>query len=91
MNKRNIVLSFAAGLLGGVLSHYVSVQPVHAQSQAPKEFRAESFILVNENGKILGSLSNERGRPALKLFDEHGQPIWSAGGETRVPSSVFGR
>jgi len=61
MNKRNIVLSFAAGLLGGAISYYVSPQLVHAESQAPKELRAQSFILVNEKGTILGTLSDEGG------------------------------
>jgi hypothetical protein len=34
MNKRTVVLSFAAGLLGGTISHYLSPQLVQAQSQA---------------------------------------------------------
>ena len=91
MNKRNVVLSFAAGLLGGAISHYVSPQLVHAQSQALKEFRAESFVLVNEKGTILGTLCNEGGRPSLKLFDERGREIWSAGGRTSVRAAVLGR
>jgi hypothetical protein len=68
MNKRNVVLSFAAGLLGGAISHYLSPQLVHAQSQAPKELRAESFVLVNEKGIVLGTLSDDGGRPSLKLL-----------------------
>ena len=54
MNKRSIVLSFAAGLLGGAISHYLSPQLVHAQSRAPKEIRAENFVLVNAQGNVLG-------------------------------------
>jgi hypothetical protein len=91
MKKRNIVLSFAAGLLGGVISHYLSPELVHAQSQGPREFRAERFVLVNEKGSVLGTLSNEGGRPSLKLFDEHGREIWSAGGQTNVPTALQGR
>jgi hypothetical protein len=91
MNKRNIVLSFAAGLLGGVISHYLSPQLVHAQSQAPREFRAESFVLVNGKGAIIGTLAHEGGKPSLKLFDEHGREIWSAGSQASVPAALQGR
>jgi hypothetical protein len=91
MNKRNVVLSLAAGLLGGAISHYLSPELVHAQSQAPKEFRAESYVLVNEKGTIIGTLCNESGRPSLKLFDDQGREIWSAGGRISVPTAVLGR
>ena len=91
MNKRTVVLSFAAGLLGGAISHYLSPQLVHAQSQAPIEFRAERFVLVNEKGNMIGTLCNESGRPSLKLFDDRGREIWSAGGRTNVPTAVLGR
>ena len=90
MKKRNVALSFAAGLLGGAISHYLSPQLVHAQSQAPKELRAESFVLVNEKGTILGTLSDEGGRPSLKLFDDRGREIWSAGGKIGVRTASAG-
>lgn len=88
MNKRIIVLSFAAGLLGGAISHYLSPQLVHAQSQSTMEFRAERFVLVNDKGTVLGTLTHEGGKPSLKLFDEHGREIWSAGGPTNVPAAL---
>ena len=91
MNKRSIVLSFAAGLLGGAISYYLSPELVHAESQAPIEFRAERFVLVSEKGTVLGTLCNESGRPSLKLFDEGGREIWSAGGRTNVPTALLGR
>ena len=91
MNKQNLVLSFAAGLLGGAISHYLSPQLVHAQSQAPKEIRAESFVLVNANGTMLGTLSDEGGRPSLRLFDARGQEIWSAGGRIGLRTAAVGR
>jgi hypothetical protein len=91
MNKRTVVLSLAAGLLGGAISHHLSPGLVHAQSQAPKELRAESFILVNEKGIVLGALSGEGGRPSLKLFDERGREIWRSGGRTDVPTALQGR
>jgi hypothetical protein len=91
MNKRNIVLSFAAGLLGGAISHYLSPQLVRAQSREPREFRAERFVLVNDKGAVLGMLSNEGGKPSLKLFDEHGREIWSADSQTSVPAALVRR
>ena len=91
MNKRNIVLSFAAGLLGGAISHYLSPQLVHAQSPGPREFRAERFVLVNDKGAVLGTLSNEGGKAYFKLFDENGREIWSAGRQTNVPAALVGR
>jgi hypothetical protein len=91
MNKRSIVLSFAAGLLGGVLSHYLSPEMVHAQSQGPREFRAERFVLENDKGAVLGTLAHEGGKPSLKLFDEHGREIWSAASQTSVPAALSGR
>jgi len=92
MNKRSIVLSLAAGLLGGAISHYLSPQLVHAQSQAIKEFRAERFILVNEQGAVLGTLDHDKGMPSFKLFDEKGREIWSAGVvSTNVPTARLGK
>lgn len=91
MSIRNAALSLAAGLLGGAISHYLSPQLVHAQSQAPMEFRAEKFVLVNAQGTIIGTLCHEGGKPSLKLFDERGREIWSAGGPANAPSAVFGR
>jgi hypothetical protein len=53
----NVGLSLTAGLLGGVLSHYVSPESVHAQLKAafPKEIAAQSFVLVNERGASFGT------------------------------------
>ena len=59
MKKLNLALSIAAGLLGGVLSHYVWTQPVQAQARkpAPKEIRAQSFVLVNDKDQVEGVFS----------------------------------
>jgi hypothetical protein len=85
MKSLPLVLAIATGLLGGVVSHYVWPQPVHAQSQAtaPKEVRAQSFVLVNDKGEVQGVFSfdeSQAGRPTIKLFDGNGREIWSAGG-----------
>ncbi len=90
MSKRTVVLAFAAGLLGGITSRYFTPQLVRADS-APREFRGQSFVLVNEQGMVLGTFSEEAGRPALKLFDAGGNQIWSAGGKPAVRSAILGK
>jgi len=90
MSKSTVALAFAAGLLGGVASRYVSLQPVHAESLL-REVRAQSFVLVNEQGTVLGTFSEESGRPVLKLLDGSGREIWAAGGKTGVRSTALGK
>ena len=81
MKKLNLTLSLAAGLLGGILSHYIFVTPlVHAQSEPPKEVRAQSFVLMNEKGEPGGTFAfDEQGRPIIRLFYK-GREFWRAGG-----------
>lgn len=90
MTKLNVVLSLGAGLFGGVLSHYAWTQPVQAQARipAPKEIRAQSFVLVNDKDQVEGVFSFEAsksGRPTVTLFDSKGREIWSAGGDPLRP------
>jgi len=92
MKKLNIGLSIAAGLLGGIFSHYVWTQPIQAQNQAPapKEVRAQSFMVVNEKGEIQGVFTfgePKNGRTSVKLFDSNGREIFSAGGSPMRPLS----
>lgn len=92
MKKLNIGLSIAAGLLGGIFSHYIWTQPVQAQNQtpAPKEVRAQSFVVVNEKGETQGVLTfgePKNGRTSVKLFDSNGREIFSAGGNPMRPLS----
>jgi len=58
----NIGLALAAGVLGGLLSRNITVPSVHAQSQDPKELRAQSFTLTDSAGHVLGTFTT---RPAL--------------------------
>jgi len=91
MRKPTVAIAFAAGLLGGVASRYLSPQPVRADS-IPKEMRAQSFILVDERGNVLGTLREESaGRPVLELFDAKGAQIWSAGGKVIAPTVALGK
>jgi hypothetical protein len=92
MKKLNFGLSIAAGLLGGMFSHYVWTQPVYAQNQTsePKEVRAQSFVVVNEKGKVQGVLTfgePKNGRTSVKVFDSNGREIFSAGGSPMRPLS----
>jgi hypothetical protein len=69
MNRNlTLILAFAAGLLGGVLSRWITPTPVLAQAQAtppasstpvPKEIRAQRFTLVGEDGAVLGTFGND--------------------------------
>ena len=66
--------------LGGVLSRYLVPIPVFAQAQAPapREIRAQSFVLVNKEGTPLGRIGfDSDGLPVITLVDEDGRTIWS--------------
>ena len=91
--RKNIILSIGAGLLGGVISHSISPQPVHAQTPTArtKEVRAETFVLVNEDGLVLGKLSHDGGRAMFQLFDRQGREIWSVGGRIGMRVASAGR
>ncbi len=53
--KTNLILALAAGLVGGLLSRYINPMPAFAQTQlVPKEIRAQSFVLVDEQGTAFG-------------------------------------
>jgi hypothetical protein len=84
MNRKlNVGLSLAAGLLGGILSHYVAPKSVLAQSQAipPKEISAQSFTLVNDKGIPFGMFGFDRdGNATIRLFNQSGKVIWSSNG-----------
>ena len=86
MRALSLTLALAAGLAGGMLSHYVWPQPVQAQArQTPQEIRAQRFILEDASGKTLGTFSVEGPRPGgpargafggIRLFDGRGREIW---------------
>ena len=78
--KLNVILALAAGLLGGIVSRYLTPTAVFAQTQAPvpKEIKAQNFVIVNEDGKTLGVFGFDRnGTPMVRLTDENGRTIWS--------------
>ena len=68
--KQTLVLSLAAGLMGGIVSRYIAPELVHAQAQtpAPREIIAQSFALVDASGNRVGALAlSKNGRPAILL------------------------
>ena len=97
MNK-NVALALAAGILGGMLTRYIAPPTAYAQNQAPPtapvEIRAQSFILVDQSDRTVGTFSavpgplGPLGRPILPrivLRDFNGREIWSAGGSGLQP------
>jgi hypothetical protein len=88
MNRKlNLGLSLAAGLLGGFLSHFISPGLVHAQTQAaaPKEIRAQSFVIVTDQGRPAGLFGFDKdGNASIVLLDKMGKVVWSASGKPRI-------
>jgi hypothetical protein len=88
MNRMTVVVAFAAALLSGIISRYISPTPVQAQAQttAPVEVRAQRFALVNSAGVLAAIFTVDQPRPnvpykrAVRLYDATGKEIWSAGG-----------
>jgi hypothetical protein len=81
MNRKvHFTLALTAGLLGGVISRYLIPTPVFAQgpAPAPREIRAQRFVLVNKEGTPLGLMAVEsNGTPVITLLDENMRTIWS--------------
>lgn len=92
MKNLNVPLALAAGLIGGILSHY-AWSPVLAQTPASHVVSAQSFALVDGNGKTVGVFTTEgamtekqvgdvrqrSGNVAVVLYDAAGKKIWQAG------------
>jgi len=81
--RLTLTLSLAAGLLGGLLSRYVSPTTALAQTTAPQEIRAHKFTLVDQNGTergvfaVVDNPSRKGGYPVIQLFDIGGRELWS--------------
>jgi hypothetical protein len=80
MKPLHLILSIAAGLLGGTVVTYVFPATVHAQAQilAPKTLDAGAFRLVNETGHVAGTLAiNAAGSGVITMFDADGKVIFT--------------
>jgi hypothetical protein len=91
MNTRaTVVLAFAAGLTGGIVSQRIINTPIYAQVPTPttREIRAEKFVLVDDNGLPRGAfgIGTKDGWPTLEVTDKKGY-LWRA----RLDDSSFGR
>lgn len=80
--KGNIALSISAGLLGGLLSHWLWPAPAYAQVPVhpPEVIQAQSFALVDADEGVMGTFSVEkspRGNPHITLRS-FGHEIWRA-------------
>lgn len=82
MKLVNVALSAAAGLAGGIAAPYLlPTAPVHAQAQiqAPKTVEAGAFRLVNETGRIVGTLAiAANGNGVITMFDPTGKVIFTS-------------
>lgn len=86
-----LTLALAAGVLGGLLSHYITPATVLAQAQAQKEIKAQSFVLVDDKNNIVGTFKSAESQigdkiPNVVLVDRNGREIWRAGISVKVVS-----
>jgi hypothetical protein len=80
MNTRaTVVLAFAAGMSGGIVSQRIMGTPVYAQAPTPatKEIRSEKFVIVDESGSPRGAfgVSAKDGWPTVEVADKSGR-LW---------------
>lgn len=82
MRRLYLMLAISGGIAGGLVSRYFWPIPAQAQSQVPREIRAQRFVLQDTNGTTFGVLSIEpsaRGPASgtIQLFDGQGRETWS--------------
>lgn len=86
-----VALALAAGLLGGLLSHYFLPTTAFAQTMAPTvgETRAQSFVVVDGKNNVIGRFTSSfqtRGQPpAVVLLDPDGREVWRSSGASVRP------
>ena len=95
MRPVSVILSLAAGLVGGVVApHILPVTPVHAQAQnpPPRIVEAETFKLVNNAGHVAGTLAIDgTGSGVLTMFDATGKVIFTTSGDKPIIKPALGR
>jgi hypothetical protein len=79
--KTTIALALTAGFIGGIVSQRIAPPSAYAQAQAPipREIRAESFVIVDENGSPRGAFGIDRrdGSPNIEILtDTKGHLAW---------------
>ncbi len=89
--KLTLALALAAGLLGGLLSHHLTLTSVFAQTTAPivGETRAQSFVVVDGKNNVVGRFTSSfqtRGQsPTIVLLDAEGHELWRGNGASVRP------
>ena len=86
MKNLNVPLSLIVGFIGAALFHFVLAQPVQAETQVapPLAIQAQSFMLVDPKGKIMGTFTWKPSgivgaAPDVVLYDANGRQVWDAG------------
>jgi hypothetical protein len=88
MKRLNPLLAIVAGMLGGLVTHYITPASVHAQASAPKEVQAQSFVILDRDNNVVGTfraLRNLRDEASVVLVDPDGHEIWRAGRAAILP------
>jgi len=90
--KANWILCLAAALLGGFVSHFAFSAPVYAQVLriAPREVRAQEFVLVDEKDQPLATFvaRQVRGNEVIEIIGNNGRVLWSVGGPLAHPIAM---
>jgi hypothetical protein len=90
MQKLDLALVLAAGLVGGLLSRYIAPAPALAQVQTtppPREIVSQSFTLADGTGTVIGTFKASIGpSPTVVFVDRNGREIWRAGTSVHVLS-----
>ena len=85
MQKLNVLLALFAGLLGGIVSHYLL--PERVQTAVPNVVAAQRFVLVDSAGNPAGifAVGTPSGQPgtSIVLYDAQGREIWRASDTVR--------
>jgi hypothetical protein len=81
--KANWILCLTAGIIGGAVSHFAWIQPVHAQvfRVVPQQVRAQQFVLVDEKDKTFATLAvtEINGKEVFEIIGKDGQVIAKTG------------
>jgi hypothetical protein len=87
--KTTLAFAAAAGFLGGIASQHIAPALVHAQAQPsiPKEIRAETFVIVDHDGKPRGAFGiDKKYGPVIEITDAKGNAAW-----IRIQENIFSR
>ena len=78
----NALFAATAGLVGGLIPHFLLSEPSWSQAavapEPEREIRAEHFSVVNDQGKLVGAFGiDSSGGAVINIYDVQGRRIWS--------------